>query len=216
MTLLIQTKTPMEAWNKVMKTISSQGTITSLKDGRKRIFMHNVIVEVSQGEKSEELIELLESQEHWIYPSKEELLSLIMDKSTRNYEYSYGQKIFDYNGINQVDNFVIPVLKKKPISTQAIINLWNPEIEGKMGVKGKISLHSIFFNVVDEKLNMTIVVRSNDFTLGWPANLYQTYKLQEYVADKVGIKIGTITTFSPNGHIYPENFNYIKRELLPD
>lgn len=215
MSLIIKERTPKKAWEKVILNLLKEGQETAIKDGRKRLFKENIIIEIEQPKEIDELITLLEKQDRWLYPSKEELKDLIMgEKGARNYEYSYGRRIFDFKGLNQIDDYIIPLIQKNPKTTQAIINLWDPKKDAKAEVRDKVSFHSAFFNLKKNKLNLTMIFRSTDFTAGWPANIFQGVSLINHVCKKLNLESGIITTISINGHIYPDNANIIKRELL--
>jgi thymidylate synthase len=49
---------------------------------------------------------------------------------------------------------------------------------------------------------MTAFFRSHDLAQAWPSNIYGLAKLLEYVANEVGIEVGSITTISASAHIY--------------
>jgi len=41
--------------------------------------------------------------------------------------------------------------------------------------------------------------------------MYQVYVLQKYVAKKIGIELGPITTTSISAHVFEEQFEYIEK-----
>ncbi|PIZ54003.1 hypothetical protein COY26_00300, partial [Candidatus Woesearchaeota archaeon CG_4_10_14_0_2_um_filter_33_10] len=73
---------------------------------------------------------------------------------------------------------------------------------------------SIDFKIRKQKLNATMVVRSNDLFFGWPANLYQLFVLQDYIGKKLGCKTGSLTTFSNSAHIFKDQFEDIQQVTL--
>jgi len=71
----------------------------------------------------------------------------------------------------------------------------------------------IYFKIHDSKLELTVNIRSNDFFIGWPANVYQIHLLQKYVADKLKISTGKITIFSNSAHVFQEHFEKIRKVI---
>ena len=61
---------------------------------------------------------------------------------------------------------------------------------------------AIHFQVVDNKLNMSVMMRSNDLWYGFPIDQYCFSKLQHMVSEQTEIPIGTYYHFATNLHIY--------------
>lgn len=61
--------------------------------------------------------------------------------------------------------------------------------------------------VLPRKLDMTVVMRSNDVVYGFCNDQYCFSKLQELVANELGIPVGTYTHFAHNIHIYDKHIN---------
>ena len=66
------------------------------------------------------------------------------------------------------------------------------------------------FKVRGGKVHLTTVFRSHDFAGAYPANLYGLSKLLEYVAEKVGVLPGKITTVSISAHVYDHDWDKIE------
>jgi len=151
----------------------------------------------------------------WVYPTSEELSTIIFNKEDLAiYEFSYGPRIFNFLGKkDQVHDYIIPLLKHDPNTRRAIISLFNPSTDSDLLNKNIPSLMTIYFKIRDGKLNVTCVIRSNDFFIGWPGNTYQIYLLQKYVAEKLGTGTGTLSTISCSAHIFHEHLEHIGKML---
>jgi thymidylate synthase len=161
-------------------------------------------------------IENLANYKKWLYPRTKEIESIILERDLgKSYAYSYGERIFAFGNktLNQIDNFVIPILKKDRKSRRGIVTLWDPEKDSL--VEGSVApgLITIDFKIRKNKLHMSAIVRSNDIFIGWPANLYQLFCLGKYVAEKLDVPLGVIHTFSTSAHVFGENYDDIK-ELI--
>ncbi len=160
-------------------------------------------------------IETLTGFNKWMYPSMEEISSIMLGKKlSPAYSYSYGSAIFNYDEkINQVDDFVIPLLRRESNSRRAVVSLWNPHKDSNVHKTLMPGLLLVDFKVRNNKLHLTSFVRSNDIFFGWPANIYQLYLLQNYVRDKLNLEPGDLTTFSTSAHIFEDQLEHIEKVL---
>jgi thymidylate synthase len=66
---------------------------------------------------------------------------------------------------------------------------------------------SIHFQIINNKLCMTVNMRSNDLWFGFCNDQYCFSKLQELVSKEIGIEIGWYYHFSSNMHLYNNFLN---------
>ena len=96
---------------------------------------------------------------------------------------------------------VIAQLKDNPDTRQASISIY----DGKEISKYKYDTpctYAVQFTVVKEKLNMCVVMRSNDLWYGFCNDQYCFSKLQELVSERTEYDMGTYYHFAHNLHIY--------------
>jgi len=62
--------------------------------------------------------------------------------------------------------------------------------------------YAVQFTVLNGKLNMSVVMRSNDIWYGFCNDQYQFSNLQMYVAYELGLPVGTYYHFAHNLHLY--------------
>ncbi len=210
----ISSETTIGAWKSSLIHILKQGV--DFVDENNRVCREelNFLIEVENPEKDiNKPVESLYRFKKWVYPSIEELAEVIMSRKTVHaYSYSYGPRLFNFRGkINQVDDFLIPLMKKNSFSRRGIVTIWDPEQDSNAYKREIPALISIDFKMRNKKLNATAVVRSNDLFFGWPANIYQIFVLQEYIAKKLDCKIGSLATFSNSAHIFKDQFEDIRK-----
>lgn len=206
----------LEAWKATLKHIIDEGIEFSDHDQRKCKEELNVMIKINHPEQDiTKPIEVMRSLKKWVYPELDELEDIFFKKEASSfYYYTYGARIFNYANVkNQVDDFIIPLLKKDPNSRRAVVVLYSPVADSRVNKKETPSLISIFIKIIEKKLTLTIVIRSNDMFIGWPANIYQIYLLQKYVGEKLGIETGSVTTVSHSAHIFTEYDEEIKLVL---
>jgi hypothetical protein len=99
---------------------------------------------------------------------------------------------------------VIHILKSDSTSRQAVINIWNPTDLTKTNTLDKACNLSLVASVNQGVLDIIVFNRSNDAIWGavTGANEVQFYFIQQYIADALGIPIGTYTHVTNNLHIY--------------
>ena len=96
---------------------------------------------------------------------------------------------------------IVAMLKNNPNTRQAAISIY----DGKEISSYKYDTpctYAVQFTVVDNKLNMCVVMRSNDLWFGFCNDQYQFSKLQEMVSKRTGYDMGTYYHFAHNLHIY--------------
>lgn len=106
---------------------------------------------------------------------------------------------------NQLD-FIIDELTKNPNSRRAVISIYDGKEHEKHSFDTPCTLN-IVFNTTKAKLNMTVLMRSNDLWYGFCNDQYCFSMLQKMVADKLRTEIGWYYHFVNNLHIYDRHFN---------
>ncbi len=208
-------KNVIEGWKSTLKVIMEKGNDFIDRDKRVCRELLNVVLMIESTNDIEEPVNVMKRFKDFIYPSREEIKSIMLNKiSPSGYNYSYGQRLFNYrNAKNQIDNFVYPLLRGNPNSRRGIAVIYDPLVDSLKNKKSVPGLISIYFRIYNSKLDITVNIRSNDFFIGWPANIYQIYVLQEYLANKLKIPTGGITVFSNSAHIFQEHFDKINKIL---
>jgi len=125
----------------------------------------------------------------------------MMDKNG-NVRSNYG---WQWQRNNQLYK-VIDILKSDKNSRQAAISIY----DGKEINTYKYDTpctYAIQFTILNNKLNMSVLMRSNDLWYGFCNDQYCFSKLQELVCKEINIEIGTYYHFAHNLHIYNKFLN---------
>ncbi len=120
------------------------------------------------------------------------------------------QGLFQAKGL-EIDQLqvVIDKLQDDMSTRQAVVDLWDVSKDNLFKALDHPCNTQIFFDVIANKLNMTVIRRSNDIVWGLPYNIVQFSSIQEYMAGWLGVKIGTHTEFINNLHIYEDEYQDI-------
>ena len=103
---------------------------------------------------------------------------------------------------DQID-YVIDLLRNEPDTRQAAISIYDCKEHDTFTFDTPCT-YAVQFTILDNKLNMSVVMRSNDLWYGFCNDQYQFSKLQHYVWNRLGkdIEIGTYFHFAHNLHLY--------------
>ena len=101
---------------------------------------------------------------------------------------------------DQID-YVIDLLKREPDTRQAAISIYDCKEHDTFAFDTPCT-YAVQFTILDSKLNMSVVMRSNDLWYGFCNDQYQFSKLQDLMAFKLDIEIGTYFHFAHNLHLY--------------
>ncbi len=210
----IKEKTAEKAWKKMLKEVMEHGTEFIDRKGRLCKEVLNIITTIETPDNVTKPIEILSSLKKWVYPSLEELKTFMLEKEDiPGYYYHYGSRAFNYNGIDQVNDYLIPLLKKEPSSKRGIVVFYGPEKDTLPLKKETPGMVMMNFNIRNKKLHVTAIIRSNDLFYGWPGNIVQTYFLADYVSKELNVPLGELTTLSISAHIFEDQFEDIKKVI---
>ena len=112
-----------------------------------------------------------------------------------NYGWQWGRN-------DQID-YVIDLLQRQPDTRQAAISIYDCKEHDTFTFDTPCT-YAIQFTIVNNKLNMSVVMRSNDLWFGFCNDQYQFSKLHHHIWSKLdaGIEIGTYFHFAHNLHLY--------------
>ncbi|MHB8482189.1 MAG: thymidylate synthase [Nitrospiria bacterium] len=116
---------------------------------------------------------------------------------------AYGPRMFNMRGNNQVAN-VIALLKRKPDSRQAVIQLFdsNDIVKKHKDIPCTCTLQ---FMIRGERLHMFTHMRSNDAFIGLPHDIFTFTMLQEIIARSLRVELGKYNHAVGSLHLY-ENY----------
>ena len=110
---------------------------------------------------------------------------------------------WQWNRNNQLSR-VIKLLKANKSTRQATISIYDGK-EISEYIYDTPCTYSVQFTIVNDRLNMSVLMRSNDLWFGFCNDQYCFSRLQEMVSNELNIEIGTYYHYAHNLHVY-ENF----------
>ena len=114
-----------------------------------------------------------------------------------NVNSNYG---WQWNRNGQLDK-VIGQLQNNPDTRQAAISIYDGK-EISDYTYDTPCTYAVQFTILNNKLNMSVVMRSNDLWYGFCNDQYQFSNLQKLVAHETGYDVGIYYHFAHNLHLY--------------
>lgn len=129
-------------------------------------------------------------------------------------EASYGYRWRRHFGRDQLLDLV-EHLREEPTSRQGVVVMWDPSSDGLRAAKRK-NVPCPFcwtVNIIDGRLNLHLVIRSNDMMLGNPHDTAGFALLQAMLAQELGVRVGKLTVSISHAHIYENHYAQVE-ELI--
>jgi thymidylate synthase len=125
---------------------------------------------------------------------------------------AYGPRLFAMRGrVNQIEN-VVELLREKPSSRQAIIQLFNAEDILKTYNDIPCTCTMQFF-VRKGSLELITHMRSNDAFIGLPHDVFAFTFMQELIARRLRLKLGSYKHMAGSLHVYESDIPKVKKFL---
>tara|TARA_R110002167_G_scaffold5424_1_gene25384 strand:- start:189 stop:836 length:648 start_codon:yes stop_codon:yes gene_type:complete len=103
---------------------------------------------------------------------------------------------------HQLDN-IVAMLKSNPETRQAAISIYDAkEIDDGYYQNDTPCTYAVQFTILNNRLNMSVVMRSNDLWYGFCNDQYCFSELQRYVATRIDKEVGEYYHFAHNLHLY--------------
>lgn len=120
-----------------------------------------------------------------------------MADSSGEVNSNYG---YQWRRNDQLEN-VINMLKKNPDTRQAAISIYDGKTIHQYAHDTPCT-YAVQFTIVQSKLYMSVYMRSNDLWYGFCNDQYQFASLQEMVAERLNLPVGTYYHHAHNLHLY--------------
>ncbi|HAL49854.1 MAG: Thymidylate synthase [Candidatus Uhrbacteria bacterium GW2011_GWD2_41_121] len=122
-------------------------------------------------------------------------------------ECAYGYRWRHHFGRDQLIDLV-EHLKIEPSSRQGVVMMWDPADDGLMAPKKKNvpCPFSFTVNIIGNKLNLHLIIRSNDMMLGNPHDTAGFALLQAMLAQELEVGVGKFTVSISHAHVYGNHY----------
>jgi len=196
MVTVIECDTIGEVWQETYDVIIKNGK--SIKDNNEELIeLLHVFLIVNSPEKE---IAISQGQNQAMKKWMEENFTQIMRVPELNNCWSYGWRLYNFQGINQID-WIIEKLKKKPESKSATISMLQ-----RAGEESYIPCVSLLdFKIRSNQLWLTVTCRSLDFGQKAIHNMTNLARISQKVADRLDISQIRLFMHVNSAHIYKKD-----------
>jgi thymidylate synthase len=119
-----------------------------------------------------------------------------------NVNSNYG---YQWSRNNQLEK-VVEMLRKDPTTRRASISLYDGK-EIDLYTKDTVCTYAINFYISNQRLNMQVMMRSNDLVFGFCNDQYCFSELQKLVSREVDYEIGSYFHYACNMHVYSRHYD---------
>lgn len=132
-------------------------------------------------------------------------------------ETAYGYRWRQHFGRDQLLDLV-EHLRVEPTSRQGVVVMWDPASDGLTAPKKKNVPCPFCWtaNIIGNKLNLHLIIRSNDMMLGNPHDTAGFALLQAMLAQELGVWVGKLTISISHAHIYESHYDQVGELLARD
>lgn len=116
-------------------------------------------------------------------------------------------------GMNQIEG-IIERLKKNPFTRRAAISIYHPEDAVRESTDIPCAF-GIFYSIRENRLNTTVLMRSNNAKFLFPYNIFEFSLLSEVIAREVGVDLGCLHFQSVSMHLYENDFE-VARQIVEE
>lgn len=127
-------------------------------------------------------------------------------------EGAYGPRLLAMRG--SIDQFasVDKLLRRKPGSRRAVVQLFNAEDIATDHVEVPCTT-TLQFHQREGRLHMSVTLRSNDAYWGLPHDVFCFSMLQEMMAGRLGVQLGEYYHFVGSMHVYRDHIPHMRAYL---
>lgn len=90
-----------------------------------------------------------------------------------------------YSFLDQIDDFVVPMLARNPQTKRALLQVADPNQDAVVSDDPIPALQLIQFSIDETKLVCTAYYRAQEMYLFWLVNMYELISLQEYICKRI-------------------------------
>jgi len=198
----VEGRTLPEAYHKALKTLNDLGEIVDCPDYEQMQRECTMTVRVEEPTAEPRISKLLicgpKELRQYEFEILDGILDFVIGKADHLWEYTYHQRY-----AHQLD-FVISDLEREPFSRRAIMSIRDFAVDSTNSHPA--CLQSIQYFIRNGKLDCCILFRSNDLPEAFFMNAFALIRLQEKVAARLGVPVGSYSHRSNSMHAYEKNF----------
>ena len=130
-------------------------------------------------------------------------------------ETAYGYRWKYAFGVDQIRN-IIYRLHQDPSSRQQVLMSWDARVDNVIEASNIPCPYTAVVNIIDNKLNIHLTLRSNDVYLGLPYDVMMYTLLGNALAYSLGVEVGELFYSIAHMHLYENQFEAARAIIARD
>jgi thymidylate synthase len=200
-----------DGWLQLVNLVMHCGTVKGTRRGERLIEVLNAIVTMKLASEEATLPPCFDFGADEFEAHYGNFVSLFPPEDV---DYTCGERLQNWSWFNQEDNTTerlnqfertIARLQRSHDTKRGTVVLLGPTDLDRLDDAPCIVL--VTFNIVDERLYGTYVMRSDDIYNAWPFNALSLIRLQREVSKRIGIPVDSATFISHSAHIYERDWD---------
>lgn len=207
--IVVYGETLPDAYHRALKALRDEGVVTDCGDWNTKQKEVSMTMCVAKPLEEPMISKCFIGGPKELEQYRQEMLYGILDFEVEKgkWAYTYHQRFAD-----QID-FVVEDLKRNPSSRRAVMLVRDKKAD--MGSEDPACLQHIQYFIRNGKLCCKVLFRSNDACKAAYMNAFALIRLQEMIAGRLGIPVGSYTHRANSFHCYEKDFDlldgYVKR-----
>jgi thymidylate synthase len=195
-------ETILEAWKEVLYLLSRFGRRVTLKKGERLELQHvKVVVEKPRFEPEKQLLAAHLDPERLRRYQEDLLKGELRPDET----YHYGHRLRSYFGQDNLE-VCAQRLQADSEDRKSYLTLWDNRRD-LTAREGRPCLVSLFFRKFEGKLTLGATFRTHNAMDAWPLNVYGLMAVQQWMADRAGMKPGALVVMSHSLGLDPKELD---------
>lgn len=126
---------------------------------------------------------------------------------------AYGFRWRNAFGVDQIDE-VVRKLSEDPSSRHGVVQIWDARVDLTVPQKNVPCPVMFTVNIIQGRLNLHLVIRSNDMVLGHPTDVAGFALLTHLLAQRLNVMPGVMTTSISNAHVYENQMEAVNELII--
>ena len=192
-----------ETYHRALVELENQGIIVDCSDWDQRQKECAMTVHIEEPMAEPRISKLIIGGAYDLQRYVMEIVDGILDfKINAGWDYTYHDRFAKFLP------YIINELTRNRESRRAVISIRDNEVDSRN--KDAACMQSIQFFIRSGKLDLMVLFRSNDLPEAFFFNAFGLITLQEKIAGKLGVAVGTYTHRSNSMHCYEKDFQLLQ------
>lgn len=206
-TFPIFTEDVADSWLQLLNLVFRIGTDKATPEGERLAEALNAIVTIELAAEEEKLAPYLEFDGAELDEYCRHFSSAPRSDERRA---GYGERLRDWNGLDQLEAAIERLMRANDTRSATLVL---SEPQDMSAPHDAPSVLSATFNVIDDALFGSFVLRSTDVYASWPLEALALTRLQREAAARLGVEVGTATFVIHAAHLYDRDWERTLRVL---